>query len=945
MDDQTRKTSSVMPWWLTLGAFVVYLLLPGASRSPFSGIPFSSKAHLIVGSVLILSMLTLLFPPLQRMRWTSVWLLFAACLLKTLLFPLMIAQGWQASYWTAQVTSPPSKILHRVQFHLRGVRDYRIDRQIAFEGVNFGLHYVNDWPWNNAVLTKEKRDVAQPLMVRWTGFLTSGATPSSSSLLLSARGHVRVAVDGTQVFDRANPLSAVLHLSKDSEKAQRISIEYFKRAGEKPAITVTTSSVVTPRPVPERSLVRSRWASRAVDGLGIFALALLVIMFLQAYGRPSRFFLEHIWRAPDRVAVIAFFAAFVLMGVARAIPNRHASLPISFGDDPLAYEGGARLILHNGLLMTDGTVAAGPYYFYPLYSYALAAAHALFGEDFGTIIFFNYLCLAFLGLLAWCLLRNHLLPGSIIGALVLIALFVNAHLIPYAKTAFSDNLFVPLVFLVIITCDAALRRKSTLLLFLCGVLTALGAATRPSLLFFLPFFVIGLLFFWKSVKLLPRLGAATVFSLGFAAGLAPFTIRNWIVSSRFVPLISSYIMLPIFLFLPGENFPTDLVARAATAGGAIQAFLEIFASAPGHYLWIEIRKILYTLGFPRVGPPGISPPIYFLIFPLLSVTAIWARRIPRPLKQVLIVFFLSHVTAMVVAAPWIYAYKTILPFHLVSLVGAAFLLPKMGDALVQQAIIPKRIDGRQRTVSVVLPTYNEKDSIREVILDFFGTGAVNEVIVVNNNAVEGTSEEVAGTGAREVYESRQGYGAATRRGLLEAKGDLIVICEPDGTFLARDMKKLLAFADDFDVVYGSRTSQQLVWQGANMGHFLRWGNWVVAKYMEFLFNATSLTDVGCTYRLIRRQVAEELRDSFRIEGSQFGPEMMVLSLRHGYRVIQVPVNYLPRVGESSVTGDPAKAFRLGLQMIWLITSHRVREAFSRPDLDEAIPSHASSFHA
>ncbi|MDR7420168.1 MAG: glycosyltransferase family 2 protein [Armatimonadota bacterium] len=227
------------------------------------------------------------------------------------------------------------------------------------------------------------------------------------------------------------------------------------------------------------------------------------------------------------------------------------------------------------------------------------------------------------------------------------------------------------------------------------------------------------------------------------------------------------------------------------------------------------------------------------------------------------------------------------------------------------------------TVSVILPTYNEKDSIHQVILDFFGTGVVDEVLVVNNNAVPGTSAEVAGTGAIEIHEPRQGYGFAIRRGLAEASGDYLVVCEPDGTFRASDIFKMLAYAEDFDLVYGSRTSQQLIWHGANMGLFLRWGNWAVAKYLEFLFNATSLTDVGCTMRLVRRDVALALLPLFRIGGSEFGPEMMIRSLQAGYRIIQVPVNYLPRVGRSSVTGDPTKAFRLGLTMIWLITWSRL----------------------
>jgi glycosyltransferase involved in cell wall biosynthesis len=233
---------------------------------------------------------------------------------------------------------------------------------------------------------------------------------------------------------------------------------------------------------------------------------------------------------------------------------------------------------------------------------------------------------------------------------------------------------------------------------------------------------------------------------------------------------------------------------------------------------------------------------------------------------------------------------------------------------------------RGKTVSVILPTYNEKDSIRQVCIDFSETSVVDEVLVVNNNAAPGTSEEVSGTGAREIHEPRQGYGWAIRRGLAEAAGDYLVVCEPDGTFLARDIFKLLAYSEDFDVVYGSRTSQQLIWTGANMGLFLRWGNWAVAKYLEFIFNATSLTDVGCTMRLIKREVAQALSPLFTVGGNEFGPEMMIRSLQYRRKIIQVPVNYLPRVGTSSVTGDPVKAVLLGFKMIWLITWNRLKRA-------------------
>jgi glycosyltransferase involved in cell wall biosynthesis len=244
---------------------------------------------------------------------------------------------------------------------------------------------------------------------------------------------------------------------------------------------------------------------------------------------------------------------------------------------------------------------------------------------------------------------------------------------------------------------------------------------------------------------------------------------------------------------------------------------------------------------------------------------------------------------------------------------------------------------RGSRVSVVFPTYNERDSIRAAILDFAATGVVDEIIVVNNNAAPGTSEEVAaaiaevgnGTVVREVLEYRQGYGFAIQRGLREATGEFLVVSEPDGTFLGRDTFKLLAYVDDFDVVYGSRTVSMFIWRGANMGALLRWGNWGVAKLMEFLFNSTNLSDVGCTMRLIRRDALARVAHEFTIGGSAFGPEMMLLSLLHGLRVIQVPVNYLPRVGESSVTGDLRKAFLLGLWMIGLVVRYRLRSWFGR----------------
>jgi glycosyltransferase involved in cell wall biosynthesis len=230
---------------------------------------------------------------------------------------------------------------------------------------------------------------------------------------------------------------------------------------------------------------------------------------------------------------------------------------------------------------------------------------------------------------------------------------------------------------------------------------------------------------------------------------------------------------------------------------------------------------------------------------------------------------------------------------------------------------------RGKTVAVIFPTYNEKDSIRASTLEYASTGLVDEIIVVNNNAAPGTSEELAGTAAREIFETKQGYGHALLCGIDHSTADLVILSEPDATFTARDLLKLLAYSEDVPVVFGSRTSREFIWAGANMGRFLRWGNWAVAKMTELLFNTTILTDMGCTYRLFHRKALQLIRPHLTIGGSHFGPQLLMEVVAHKIPFVEIPVNYRSRVGTSSVTGDLRKAFQLGLRMIALVFEYRL----------------------
>lgn len=223
-----------------------------------------------------------------------------------------------------------------------------------------------------------------------------------------------------------------------------------------------------------------------------------------------------------------------------------------------------------------------------------------------------------------------------------------------------------------------------------------------------------------------------------------------------------------------------------------------------------------------------------------------------------------------------------------------------------------------KTVSVIFPTYNEKESIYDAIQEFNATGWIDEIVVINNNAAPGTAEEVARTSARQVFETKQGYGYALRRGMAEATGDLILWAEPDGTFVGKDVEKLLVYSNDFPVVFGTRTCTSLIGSGANMGMFLRYGNVFVAKLLEALFNTYTLTDVGCTMRVMSREALQIMQPHFRSGSSYFGLEFMLLTIVCGFDFVQIPVTYRSRVGESSVTGDFNKAFALGMQMIFYV---------------------------
>ena len=205
-------------------------------------------------------------------------------------------------------------------------------------------------------------------------------------------------------------------------------------------------------------------------------------------------------------------------------------------------------------------------------------------------------------------------------------------------------------------------------------------------------------------------------------------------------------------------------------------------------------------------------------------------------------------------------------------------------------------------MGVVVPCYNEEASIAAVVRDFKAQEHVDRVFVADNNSRDASAARAVEAGGEVVPAPKQGYGEALRAGLDHALAQgvgVIVLTEADGSFRASDLPKLLAYLPDCAMVLGTRTTRQMVQQGANMDRKLRWGNVAMAKLLELFWfhpHEPRLTDVGCSYRALWADTWRKVGPGTRESGPSFSPEMICEAYRKGLRVIEIPVHYGERTG-------------------------------------------------
>lgn len=225
-------------------------------------------------------------------------------------------------------------------------------------------------------------------------------------------------------------------------------------------------------------------------------------------------------------------------------------------------------------------------------------------------------------------------------------------------------------------------------------------------------------------------------------------------------------------------------------------------------------------------------------------------------------------------------------------------------------------------VTVALTACNDEQSIAAAVCDFLDHPSVRNVIVVSNCSTDATFEQAREAGATTFTERRQGYGQCVYRCLTEAikldDTELIVLCEGDRTFRARDLDKFLAYAPHADIVNGTRTIERLRQYQTQLSTFMYYGNVFVGKLLEAKhLGKCTITDVGTTYKLCRRQALLRLLPVLNPNVNlEFNAHFLDMALRSDLTVIECPITFHQRVGVSKGgNSNNLRALQVGCRMI------------------------------
>lgn len=222
-----------------------------------------------------------------------------------------------------------------------------------------------------------------------------------------------------------------------------------------------------------------------------------------------------------------------------------------------------------------------------------------------------------------------------------------------------------------------------------------------------------------------------------------------------------------------------------------------------------------------------------------------------------------------------------------------------------------------KTVKVIIPAYNEEDSIAKVINDI--PLFVDEIIVVSNNSTDATEENAKEAGATVLVETQKGYGYACLKGMdhiakQENKPDIVVFLDGDYSDYPEQLTEVIApiLNNNLDLVIGARIKS--LRETSAMTPQQVFGNWLACFLMKLFFGAR-FTDLG-PFRAITYQKLLDLN----MEDKTYGwtVEMQLKALKKKYNYTEVPVKYRNRIGVSKVSGTVKGTIFAGVKILsWI----------------------------
>jgi len=436
-------------------------------------------------------------------------------------------------------------------------------------------------------------------------------------------------------------------------------------------------SMVVTQQIRGWQMTSARVLRRIKTAADIALIAGLLCVFLINLARAVRGFLQP--AAPDdargKLTQVKWMFAAVAAAeaIVFALPWWRQNMVLIGGDDTMTYEGYARDILFNGILMNGGLPPGQgePFYYQAFYPYFLAAAHALFGESmFGPVLLQRLLA----ALAIWKLVD---IAAAFVGARVwTVALPISAAFVawkfwPIAAQPLNESLYVPLLVVtaasLIRTCHEP-RRRSALA---SGVLSGLTTITRSTALLS---WVVVWPACWFAMKGRTHRGAATAAIVALTlAVFSVIAIRNWIVAGVFVPSPTGMGITLLGGNEPPDSVDLDLTPRAAfyreyRISEPTALVIEYAINRPALFLQNMGRKALFALGFYEPYAPGWGySPVYIAVWTtaMAGLVLLLRERRAAPLNAVAYalpaLIALTQFVAVVIVYPK--SERLIVPIH------------------------------------------------------------------------------------------------------------------------------------------------------------------------------------------------------------------------------------------------------------------------------------------